>query len=229
MSTFLIMQNRVLDATLRGGVGNRDQIKEDINEAIREVDAQLRPQIKVSTETLVQNQGDYSISGDFGITDLMGVRGVTYFPINNPQFSPPLAPATPAEIWEMRETFTYSTYVNLYAFDGLDMLMLHPTTQSVGDTIKLYYVPRPAELINNSDVPTGLPPEWHDLYVSAATYRAMRQTSPEYAQLYHGEYQARLGEYRKWRNRREGARPRVARVGSTFRRVVPHDPSTDLR
>lgn len=226
---FLMLQNRVLDATLRGGSGNRDQIKEDLNEAIKEVDALLRPSITVVTKPLVANQGDYSLLTDFSITDLTSIRDITYLSPNNTDIVQPLRPASPEYIRERRTTFVYSTYVAIWALDGLDLLMLYPTTQQSGDTIRIYYVPRPANLVNNSDVPVGLPAEWHDLYVVAATYRAMRQTSPEYALMYKQQFDTRLGDYRKWRNRRDGAVPRKAQVGSPGRRLVPHDPSTDWR
>lgn len=225
---FLMLQNRVLDATLRGGTGNREQIKEDLNEAIKEVDALLRPQIKNSVETLLVNQGDYSIAGDFGITDMLGIRDITYVGVSDPSIIRPLTPMSPEEIRGLRTTFSYSTYVNGWAQDGLDRVMIYPSTQSVGDQITIYYVPRPADLTLNTDVPTGLPPEWHDIYVVAATYRSMRQTSPEYALMYKQQFDQRLGDYRKWVNRRSGATPRRAVVGAPGRRMVPSSPSMDV-
>lgn len=229
MARFDTMQNRVLDATLRGGDGNRTQIKEDINEAIKEVDALLRPVTLTAVVNLVANQGDYSIKTDFGILGLTSIRDITYVGISNPSQTISLEPTSPEWIRELRQTFTYSTYINRWALEGIDTLLLYPVTQNTGDTIKIYYTSRPADLVNDTDVPVGLPVEFHDIYVLAAIERAMRQSSPEYALQYHQEYLMRLGEYRKFRNRRDGAVSRRVTVGRPGRRLVPHDNSADWR
>lgn len=227
MSTFADMLDRVQDATLRGGSGNRTQIKAELNESIKQVDALLRPAISSSIETITANNGDYSIRTDFLITDLMDIRDVQYTPIGGGLLRT-LRESTPVEIRELRQTTNTSNYIDLYALDGLDKFMIYPITQSVGDTITIYYVPRPADLVNDSDIPTGLPAEWHELYEYCCIPRSMRQTSPEETMRYMSMYDKKLGEYRKWRNRRAGARSRVVVVGSSRVRM-PHDNSMDWR
>ena len=229
MSTFVEMQDRVLDNCLRGGDGNRTQIKGHINEAIKRVDALCRPQLSSSVEVILPNQSDYSLSLDFGITDLTSIREVVYTSISGSQ-PWTLEESQAGYVRQLRQNFISSTYINLYALEGLDKFLVYPLTQNTGDTITIYYVPRPADLVNNADVPTGLPPEWHELYELRATQSAMRQTSPEYAAEYRQLFQAELGEYRKWRNKRGssmGRRSVVGRYGG--RRLVPHDNSTDWR
>lgn len=232
MSDFVTLQNRVLDATLRGddgsANGNRAQIGNDINEAIHQVDALLRPQLSSTVKVITMGQANYSLSTDFGLTGLTGIRDIVY---QGQTSSQPwtLAETTPALIREMRQTFTNSNYINLYAIDGLDQLLLYPTTQSVGDTITIYYITRSADLVNPTDVPTGLPEEFHEIYEIAAIQRSMRQSSPEYAAQYTQMYEHKLGEYRKWKNKRGGARPRRSVVGRYGRRMIPRDNSTDWR
>lgn len=228
MSDYGTLQDRVLDNTLRGGQGNRDQIKEHILEAIKNVDAITRPVTKTSVETLIANQQDYSIASDFAITDLTSIRDILYTS-TQAGIVRPLEEVSAAEIREMRLTPTASNYVNLYGLEGIDTLLLFPTTQNVGDTIKIIYTSRQPDLVNDTDVPTGLPPEWHDLYELAAIQSAMRLSSPEYAAQYMSMFDKRLGDYRRWRNHRSGTIARRVTVGRYGRRIMPHDNSTDLR
>lgn len=232
MSTFGTMVDRVMDNTLRGGAlagGNRDQIKGHLNDAIKYVDAMLRPQIASSVEVVTAGQQDYSIVTNFGITNLGSIRDVVYTSINGSQ-PWTLEETTPSNIRALRQNFVNSTYINLYALDGLDLFMVYPITQNVGDTITIVYVPRPIDLVNESDVPVGLPPEFHELYEVYAAQSAMRQSSPEYAAQYYQLFQAKLGDYRAWRNKRGSASGRKAVVGRNGAwRLRPHDNSTDWR
>lgn len=228
MSTLGTLADRVLDATLRGGEGNRDQVIDDINEAIKWVDALTRPSVSVSIQVITANQGDYSLGSDFGLTGLTSIRDVTYTATNGPgTYS--LEQVEPSFMRELRETSTASYWINCYAIDGLDTFMVFPETQAAGDTITIYYVPRPTALIAETDIPSGLPEEFHELYEIAAIQRSMRQSSPEYAAQYTQMFEHKLGEYRKWKNRRNNARGMRAVVGRAFRRGIPHDNSADWR
>lgn len=225
------MLNRCQDNTLRGGAltgGNRDQMKEHINEAYKYVYAVTRPTLASSIEVIVANQQDYSISVDFGLTTLTTIRDVVYTSISGSQ-PWTLEETSPSTIRDLRQNFINSTYINLYAVDGLDLFMVYPMTQNVGDTITIYYVPRPADLVNDADVPVGIPPEFHELIELYAIQSAMRQTSPEYSLQYTQLFEHKLDEYRKWKNRRNSAQGRRATVGRRNRPLRPHDNSTDWR
>lgn len=225
------LANRVMDATLRGGSltgGNRDQIKEDINEAIKEVDALLRPTTKKVTKTLIASQLDYSLVTDWLLTDVTSIRDIVYASTSNPGVPRTLMATSPEELRALRNQFVYSDWVGRWAFEGWDTVLLYPTTQQSGDTIDIYYTARPADLLNETDVPIGLPPEFHDVYELAAIKRSMRQTSPEYAQQYYAMFQKRLDDYRKFRSHRDGALARRVTVGRAGARQRPRDPSTDL-
>lgn len=226
MSTFKDMLDRVQDATLRGGSGQRVQIMAELNEAIKQVDALVRPLISSSVEVVLPNQGDYKLSTDFAITDLTSIRDVVYTPTSGNQ-PRSLRETTPDVIRSLRQTSATSYWSDCYALDGLDLLMLYPVSSSTGDSVTIWYVPREDDLVNPTDVPKGLPPEWHDLYEYACIPRSMRQTSPEEVMRYAAMYEKRLGDYRKWRNRRSGARSRTVVPKQGYRRL-PHDPSTDL-
>lgn len=228
MSDFVTLQNRVMDETLRGGDGNRTQIKAHINEAIKMVDALLRPKTLSVTKTLVAAQQNYSIVTDFLITDLTSIRDILYSSITLGT-SRPLEETTAAMIREMRLTPTFSNYVSMYALDGLDLLLLFPTTQNVGDTVTIYYTSRPVDLVNDADIPVGIPPEFHELYEIAAIQSAMRVSmGPDEAMKYSALFDKKLNDYRKWRNHHTGTLARKAMVGRYGRRIQPHDPSTDM-
>lgn len=233
MSTFKVLLNRVQDATLRGGGlvgGNREQVGEDINEAIKWVDALLRPKVSTSIEVLTAGQQDYSIATDFGIAGLTSVRGVTYTSIQGPQIYS-VEQVSPEYLRELRENVnvTASYWVAAYAIDGLDLFMIYPQTQSVGDTITITYVPRSTTLVLETDIPSGLPEEFHEIYEIAAIQRSMRQSSPEYAASYTQMFEHKCDEYRKWRNRRTGAQLPRAVVGRSRRHLLPHNNSADWR
>jgi hypothetical protein len=231
MSTFGMLANRVLDATLRGGNlagGNRDQVKEDINEAIKQVDAVLRPNRTISIEVLVAGQKDYSMAA-LGLTAATSIRSITYTSVTSGQQGEPLQETTPERVRELRIRNQNASWINMYALDGLDTLMVNPAMNAVGDTIAITYVPRSTALVNETDIPSGLPEEWHDIYELAAIQRSMRQSSPEYAAHYLQMYEHKLDEYRKWRNRRSGALGMTATVGRYGRRPAWHDNSADWR
>lgn len=228
MSTFGAMLDRIQDATLRGGDGNRTQIKLELNESIKLVDALVRPAISSSIEVIIANDGDYSLKNDFLITDLTSIRDLVYTPISG-NLPITLRETTPDLIRLTRQvSFTSSIGASRYALEGLDLLMIAPLTQATGDTLTIYYVPRPADLTLDADIPVGVPVEWHLLYELACIPRSMRQTSPEETLRYTAMFDKALGDYRRWRNRRAGARSRVVIPGH-YRRPLPHDPSTDLR
>lgn len=228
MTTFGDMQDRVMDETNRGGDGNRTQIKLHINEAIKQVDALLRPQILKVTKTLVASQNDYSIATDFLLTNVGEIRHIDYTSISGS--SPyPLEETGAERIRELRRTLTTSTFVNLYALDGLDLFLIYPTTTAVGDSVTISYAPIPADLVNTGDIPVGLPALWHEIYEIAAIQSAMRIQDPQGAMAYGILYDKKLGDYRKWRNRRSTTLSRRAVIGRYGRRMRPHDNSTDLR
>lgn len=226
MSTLGEMADAVQDATLRGGE-NRTQIIADLQQAIWEVDALLRPTVATVSKGLTAGQGDYSLTTDWALFDVQSVRDVIYSGTSIDQVWP-LAPASPQDVRDLRQQDVTATTVNLWAFDDIDTFMIYPITQSVGDTVSITYVKRAVALADESSVPTGLPVDFHDIYVIAGIRRSMRQQSPEYTQMYHAYWNTRLDEYRRWRNRRDGAMPRRARVRGWGRRTY-HDNSVDYR
>lgn len=231
MSTFGTMLDRCQDNTLRGGAltgGNRDQMKGHINDGYKYVYAVTRPTLSSSIEVIVPNQQDYSIAVDFGLPSLTTIRDVVYTSITGSQ-PWTLEETSPSMIRDLRQNFINSTYINLYAIDGLDLFMVYPMTQNTGDTITISYVPRPADLVNETDIPVGIPPEFHELIELYAIQSAMRQSSPEYALSYTQLFEHKLDEYRKWKNRRASAQGRRATVGRRNRPLRPHDNSTDWR
>lgn len=228
MSTLGELADAVQDATLRGGE-NRTQIIKNINDSIREVDSTLRPAVTSVTKTLTANVGDYSLASAFLLTDVGSIRDITWFTPSNPTANTPLGACSPSEIraYRTQSSNLYSTYVSLWALSGLDLLMLYPTTTSASDTITLYYSRLAVDLVAETEIPSGLPAQWHDLYVLCAIARAMRQTSPEYSLMYKRHYSDRLDDYWRWKNRRDGAISRSAYMPRGRR--IPHDNSADVR
>ena len=133
---------------------------------------------------------------------------------------------TPNEILSMRRNSTEQT--TPYAFAATaNLLLLYPTPSSSEDSILLYYVPLPAPLVNGSDTPVLVPPEWHKLVEWYACWRAADyddDASSQQGDRYRGMYLAGINDYRRVIRQQGGSRPAPARLRRR-RSPVSSDPS----
>ena len=226
MATFGELVDRTIDASLkRGTVANRSRAANLVNEAWLEISAVMRLTTTSSVETLTAGTADYSIASAFLVTDLLDLREITYTPVGASATTYTLEQTSPAEILDLRLANGASSGVlRYYALRGLDQLMFWPTPNAA-DSITLYYTPRATPLAAESDTPSALPEEFHDLLSVRAISRLIRQQNHDRAMQYEKTYQNGLADLRRWRNQREGSSGRRAVVGRARRRSY-HDNST---
>lgn len=226
MSTFKELQDRVLDGSKRAGLTDVTEIKSLINQVYLEMNALLRPEVVSVTKLLTVNDPDYTISGDWAITDLVALRHIQITDSGSNQVYL-LEQVSPEYILLLRQTqSTSGGMMNLYALEGQDLVMFWPPPSSTTTNATITYVAREALLVGDGDVPDGIPVEFHDTIVLGALARALRIWNPRYAREYHADYRQGLLEFRQWRNRMGGAwSPKAIVRGARLR--GPHDNSLD--
>lgn len=226
MSTFLEMQDRVLDGSKRDGLSNRVEVQSIINQVYLELHALLKLRIVSTVKTLTANVGDYSIVNDLLITDMQDLRHITIVDSVTAQ-AYVLEPAQPDYILLFRQTqSTAGGNMNYYALDGIDKLMFFPAPTSTTTQATISYVARPAVLVNGTDVPTNIPVEFHDVIVLGSISRAVRTMHPMYYQQYYAAYRGGINDIRKWQNRFMNSQPRKGVVKGSRAPGFPHDNST---
>lgn len=129
-------------------------------------------------------------------------------------------------MWKRRATG--SAPARYYTIDG-DLLTLYPTPGS-GETLTVYYVPRPTALSATSDAPTDIPAEFHKLLewwalAEGGEYDQSSTGGGGLASL--ARYENGVKQLRKYARLRGGNRLAPLRPGR--RAVPPHDNSQDLR
>lgn len=133
------------------------------------VDIVVSAQLKVGAATapLTSGQSVYDISTDWSITDFGALQYMEYLALGSSQ-AYILEPISADEIIALNATNPLGA-TRQYAFLGLDTIRVWPEPQTTGDTMTVYYAKTPADLVNDSDVPTDIPSQWHWLiYIGAA-------------------------------------------------------------
>lgn len=225
MATFLEMQDRVLDGTLRAGLTDRTEVRSLLNQALLEINAKYRGPTTSYTANLTNGVADYSLTTLVGVP-LVTVRSIIYSGTNYTGYNPTLEPTTAQDIYEFRTSTQSATgAMRYYALPDPDKLMVYPTPVT-GDQINIIGTPRPTTMASDGDIPTAIPVEFHDVIVLGALSKAMRVTSPALARDYRLQFIDGLMELRKYRNQHDSSLPKVAIVGSTRnRRNAFHDNS----
>lgn len=227
MATFRELQDRVLDGSKRAGLTDLTEIKSLINQVYREMSSLTRPLIVQSTQTLVVNDGDYSLSGDWSLNDVQAIRDIRIVDSVTAQ-TYLLERVSPQYLLMLRQTqSTSGGQMNLYAVEGLDSVTFYPAPSSTTTQMTISFVQRPALLVVDGDEPAGIPEEFHDTIVLGAIARAVRIWNPMYARDYHGYYRQGIAEYRQWLNRYGGAWNAKAIVRGSRSNTAFHDNSRD--
>lgn len=227
MSTFRELIDRTLDGSKRAGLTDLVEVKSLINQTYLEMHALVRPTTVTSTQILVVDDSTYSISGDWGLTDIQDIRSITITDTTTAQ-NYVLEQVSNDQILLMRQTqSTNGSQMNWYSLDGLDTVQFYPAPSSTSVNMTITYVPRPALLVADADVPDGIPVEFHDTIVLGAIARAVRIWNPNYARDYHGYYRQGIAEYRQWLNRQGGTFMARAVVKGSRQNRAFHDSSVD--
>ena len=214
MATLREMADRVIDATGRAPNSHLGEAKKLVNEAYFAVCERSRLNTKTVTLNLTATVSDYTLSTDFGISDLVNVRSITYT-LQDDVVATPLEPVTFDQIAAYRQGNQATNSLGLYYTvwgEGNLGLWPGPTTS---DSIALTYDFRPAPLTLDSDEPDAIPVEFHYVIEDGAIARSARY-KPALMQLAtasNARYQQGLAELRRHVNKRYGAMPRQAVVG----------------
>lgn len=211
MSTYLQLQDAVLDATGASSPEERTRAKPWICEQYKELVTTLRLGEPTTTFTVTPNVGDYSLATGLVATDVAQIRDVFYLPVGQ-SVNRPLQRSTPARVDELRG-YSTASYPGVYALGGVDKLLLAPLPTDAG-SLTVRYVSRPADLATDSDVPTLIPVEFHDVIWLGAAAKLARIKAPERAQALDTWYRERLGDLRSWLTDAGGVQPvRMQRAG----------------
>lgn len=227
MATFRELQDRSLDGSVRSGLTDLTEVKSLINQVYLEMSALVRPTVIDSTQTLTVDVADYSLASDFLLTDVQALRHLRIRDAVTAQ-NYLLERVQPDYILMLRQTLTTAGgWMRNYAQDGLDTLRFFPAPSSTTINLTITYVARPLLLVLDTDVPVGVPVEFHDVIVLGTLARSLRIWKPEYARAYRADYVDGLKNYRKWLNQRGGAfAPKAVVKGSRAPRGF-HDNSVD--
>lgn len=138
----------------------------------------------------------------------------------------------PIDLTEMARKRTGQTSTSgtiLYYVLMGDLLELYPAP-STGDTLNLWYVPRPTALSSGSDTPSDIPSEYHKLlefFALAEAYEYHRKMS---LMTYNkGLYEQGIKGMIKMLRGRQGRTDRIVVGYPERRRELPRDPSADVR
>ena len=110
-----------------------------------------------ATLTMTANEGDYTMDSNvLAIEDVYLTSGGGNFRVRR---------LDTTALINLRLFQVNSAPIQMYAFNGANMLMVYPTPLAA-DTLTVYYVPRPTALANSTDDPStstlgGIPSEFH--------------------------------------------------------------------
>lgn len=145
--------------------------------------------------------------------------------------SRPLIPTSLEQILEWSASNGASTYnagyVTHYAQFGVLRLMVYPTP-TANDLITIFYTRLPTELVNPTDVPVIQEPYATECLVNGACFKAALFLKDPDAQLYKQLYEEAKAHLRGHLRRKQGSMTQSFRI-TRGDRIVPHDPSVDIR
>lgn len=173
--------------------------------------------IERSTMTTTSGSADYDMSQNISQLVELYVTGTD-------GLNQRMMRVMPADILDYRMTWSDSDSPSRrYAVQGHNQLMLWPTPSSA-DTITLYYVPAPSTLSASSDVPSLVPPQYHqalEYYALAEMADYDDDQSSAMGQSYLARYEQLVVRARREAMRMGGRRMAPARVGRRATRYWP--------
>jgi hypothetical protein len=226
VATFKELQDRSLDGSKRAGLTDLNEIKSLVNQVYKEMTARLKPVITEVNKTLTVDDGDYIVSTDWSLQAIVDIRHMRITDSGTAQVYL-LERVMSDTILLLRQTqSTSGGQMNFWAYDGLDLVRFYPAPSTTTTQLTISYIARPSALVNDADVPAGIPEEFHDVIVLGVLARSLRVWNPGYAMQYQGEYRRGIDDYRRWLNRMGGSwAPKVIVKGARSQGPF-HDNST---
>ena len=158
------------------------------NDAVVDMLRRTHCYIVCGTITLTANVADYRLpSSIIAIDDVYMTSSGANFRVRR---------QTTTDLINMRLYQTTTSPVQMYALNGVDMLMVFPTPIQA-DTLTVYYVPKPTALASPTDDPStstlgGIPTEYHyglELYMMWKAGDAFDDESSQSGESYRLQYE----------------------------------------
>jgi hypothetical protein len=224
-STFLDIQNQVIAKLRLDSTADLQRVKDYINRAYAETCVETEALQTYATVALTANSQTYTLP-----SAVVRIKQMTVTP-SGQGVSRPLVPTSIEEILEWSSqngtSSTANGTVTHYAVNGLSEIVLYPIPASA-DTLTIWYVKQPTALSGTSDVPAIPEPYATRCLENGALYEAALFAKDPDAQVYKAEFELAKRAFRTHLNRMDGAMTRQFRI-TRGDRIIPHDPSIDIR
>lgn len=218
-STFGDITDQVIANVRLDAEADLQRTKDWINQVYAEVCVDTESSQDFDTMTMTAGTKTYTL--DNAIVRIKQM----YVTPSGQQGSRPLVPTSIEQILEWSAETVPSGESTHYALLGNDQIQFYPTPTGA-DTITLYYVKVPTELVAVDDVPSLQEPYATDCLVWGASFRAATFLKDPDAVLFKQLYDAALGKFRGHLRRKEGSMARQFRI-TRGNQVIPSDPSVD--
>jgi len=224
-STFADIYNEVIDRVRLDSTADLARTKDWVNQTYAEVCIETEAVQDFDTLTTTANVAVYTLD-----TAIVRIKQMYITPAAQGA-SRPLIPTSLEQILEWSASnganTTANGYVTHYALFGIQNIQFYPTP-SAANTITMYYVKLPTALSAAGDIPMLQEPYVSTCLTEGACFQAAMFVKDPDTPLYKQNYDQALRALRGHMRRREGAMTRQFRI-TRGDRVVPHDPSTDVR
>jgi len=193
-----------------------------VNEAQEQV--LLKTHCKVGTATMALTSGtdDYTLdSAILSILDLYNTVSTTDYP---------LIRLTTQDLLTYRMNQPSSPTTAQWYCQQANTLMLYPTPGS-GETLTIFYVPRPTAMTTGANTPDSVPAEWHvalEYYAFARAAEYNEQGPSQFGSYWRALFERTCQEMKTAERRLGGTRPAAMKLGR-YPRPVYSDPSRIAR
>lgn len=200
-----------------------DQILIDhwLNEGYEQTVLRSRCSVAPGTVTLTSGQDSYTM--DTAIMALLEVDNQ----VSSTRYT--MEQITLTEMLKKRRA-TSTAPARYWAVRG-NLIEVYPTP-GTGETLNIWYVPRPTALSASSDSPTAVPYEFHkliELYACAEGGEYTQHEASQFGSYYRGLFEKGLMEMNRALNRKAGTRVPRAKVGNPDNKLtMPSTPSQDV-
>lgn len=200
-----------------------------INEGVVDVLVRTRVHVNCLDVDLIANTWKYNLD-----TDILAILDITVTDSGTGDTLMPQRTTAEDILWKRSRGGDDATSPMLYyALAGNDLLLVYPTP-AAGDSLDVFYVPRPTALSISSQDPStdtlgGIPTEYHKAIELYACWQAAEYTDHQpsrYGLKFQQDYEAWLVRIRKQARNKGGRYLGAARLGRRVR--VPRSPSADV-
>ena len=193
-----------------------------VNEGYEQVLLETHCKVSVATMALTSGTDDYTLDSNImAILDLYNTASSTDYPLTRLTTQDLLA-------YRMNQA-TNTTTVQWYSVQG-STLMLYPTPGS-GESLTVFYVPRPTALSAGANTPDSVPAEWHvaiEYYAFARAAEYNEQGPSKFGSYWRALFERTCQEMKSAERKLGGTRPAAMRIGRRNRPMLS-DPSRIIR